>query len=68
MSDAPSCVAAVLADELVASLLLVHGLHPDDARRRGSSGRSTRAAVPRHHGGDVELVDIDETRAWCTCA
>ena len=48
------------ADDLVASLLLVHGLHPETWRsgwraRWPRSGRSSAA-----HGGDVELLEVDD--------
>ena len=53
-------VDALADDELVASLLLVHGLHPDGVDGRGSSRRSSGAAASSPpHGGDVELLDVD---------
>ena len=46
-------------DELLGSLMMVHGLHPDSLEvrleRALASVRPTLAA----HGGDVELLDID---------
>ena len=54
-------VAAVLAgDELVASLLLVHGLHPDDLGSRVEGALESVRPFLRHHEGDVELLDVDE--------
>jgi Fe-S cluster biogenesis protein NfuA len=57
--EAPGVVDALVADELVASLLLVHGLHPDslDARVEGAL-QSVRPFLAQH-GGDVELLEID---------
>ena len=49
---------AVVADDLVASLLLVHGLHPYDTATRVERAL---AGVRPHlgaHGGDVELLDV----------
>jgi Fe-S cluster biogenesis protein NfuA len=52
-------LARFAADDLVASLLILHGLHPDDPETR------VRAALERvrpylgSHGGDVELLGID---------
>ena len=51
----------LVADDLVASLLVLHGLHPDGldaARRRGARRRCGRSWS--RHGGDVEVLDIDE--------
>ena len=57
----PSCSATLVDDELVASLLVVHGLHPDDLRDAGRARRSSRCGRSSpSHGGDVELLDIDD--------
>src|ERR1700735_4771968 len=57
---APDLVADFAADDLVASLLLVQGLHPDslDVRVEGAL-ESVRPFLGRH-GGDVELLAIDD--------
>lgn len=47
------------ADDLVASLLLVHGLHPHDVHRRVSDALESVRPYLGSHGGDVELLDID---------
>ncbi len=44
----------LLADELVASLLLLHGLHPDDAESR------IRAALEKVEAGGAVLMGIDD--------
>ena len=45
-------------DDLVASLLLVHGLHPHDIRRRVADALDSVRPYLGSHGGDVELLDI----------
>jgi Fe-S cluster biogenesis protein NfuA len=58
--EAPALVASLADDELVASLLVVHGLHPDDvAARVGRALESVRPFLATH-GGDVELLAIDQ--------
>ncbi|MCV7102213.1 NifU family protein [Mycobacterium palustre] len=47
------------ADDLVASLLLVHGLHPHDVRRRVSDALERVRPYLGSHGGDVDLLEID---------
>ena len=46
------------ADDLVASLLLVHGLHPHDVHRRVSDALDQVRPYLGSHGGDVHLLDI----------
>lgn len=50
----------VLADELVASLLVVHGLHPHDLAERVTGALDRTRPYLESHGGDVKLVEIDE--------
>src|ERR1700724_1751357 len=54
----PSMLDRLLADDLVASLLLVHGLHPHDVRRRVSDALDRVRPYLGSHGGDVHLLDI----------
>ena len=56
----PEVIADFAADELVASLLLVQGLHPDplDVRVEGAL-ESVRPFLGRH-GGDVQLLAVDD--------
>jgi Fe-S cluster biogenesis protein NfuA len=56
----PELTAEFAADELVASLLLVQGLHPEplDGRVEGAL-ESVRPFLARH-GGDVELLALDD--------
>ncbi len=52
-------VAEVLAaDDLVASLLLVHGLHPHGVERRVSDALDTVRPYLGSHGGDVHLLEV----------
>lgn len=45
-------------DDLVASLLLVHGLHPHDAHRRVSDALDRVRPYLGSHGGDVDLLEV----------
>jgi Fe-S cluster biogenesis protein NfuA/nitrite reductase/ring-hydroxylating ferredoxin subunit len=48
----------LVADDLIASLLLVHGVHPHDVTRRVSHALDTVRPYLRSHGGDVQLMDV----------
>jgi Fe-S cluster biogenesis protein NfuA/nitrite reductase/ring-hydroxylating ferredoxin subunit len=50
----------LLADELVTNLLVLHGLHPQDTARRVADALEKVRPYLGSHGGDVELLDIDE--------
>jgi Fe-S cluster biogenesis protein NfuA/nitrite reductase/ring-hydroxylating ferredoxin subunit len=54
----PGILDRLVADDLVASLLLVHGLHPYDVRRRVSDALDRVRPYLGSHGGDVHLLDI----------
>src|ERR1700761_1264004 len=54
----PRIVDRLVADDLVASLLLVHGLHPHDVHRRVSDALDRVRPYLGSHGGDVHLLDI----------
>ncbi len=56
----PQLLSRVAHDELIASLLLVHGLHPDDLATRVARALEGVRPMLAGHGGDVELLDIDE--------
>ena len=54
-----SLLDSLAEDELVSSLLLVHGLHPRDLRSRVEGAlESVRPLLARHDGG-VDLIDLD---------
>jgi Fe-S cluster biogenesis protein NfuA/nitrite reductase/ring-hydroxylating ferredoxin subunit len=55
----PGMLNRLVADDLVASLLLVHGLHPHDVHRRVSDALDRVRPYLGSHGGDVHLLDID---------
>ncbi|ORW08581.1 NifU family protein [Mycobacterium kyorinense] len=58
--DDPAIVERLATDDLVASLLLVHGLHPHDVYRRVSDALERVRPYLGSHGGDVGLLDIVE--------
>ncbi|WP_343599944.1 NifU family protein [Mycobacterium sp.] len=58
LADEPSVIDRLAADDLVASLLLVHGLHPHDLRRRVADALDRVRPYLGSHGGDVHLLDI----------
>ncbi|MCV7379618.1 hypothetical protein BST11_11250 [Mycobacterium alsense] len=56
----PGLAERLATDDLVASLLLVHGLHPHDVRRRVSDALDRVRPYLGSHGGDVDLLDITD--------
>ncbi len=54
----PALVDAFVADDLVASLLLVHGLHPHDVERRIEDALDSVRPYLGSHGGDVKLLGV----------
>lgn len=56
---APEVADELVADDLVASLLLVHGLHPHPVERRIADALDTVRPYLGSHGGDVHLLDVD---------
>jgi len=59
-ADAAGLCARLAADELVASLLLVHGLNPEDIPTRLQTALARVRPYLGSHGGDVEVVELDE--------
>ena len=53
-------LAALAKDDLVASLLLVHGLHPYDVGMRVEQALESVRPYLGSHGGDVELLDVTD--------
>lgn len=53
-------LAALAADDLVASLLLVHGLHPYDVVQRVEQALESVRPYLGSHGGDVELLEVSD--------
>jgi Fe-S cluster biogenesis protein NfuA/nitrite reductase/ring-hydroxylating ferredoxin subunit len=54
----PGMAERLATDDLVASLLLVHGLHPHDAHRRVSDALDRVRPYLGSHGGDVDLLEV----------
>ena len=55
---APDLVDRFAADELVASLMLVHGLHPHGLERRIYDALDSVRPYLGSHGGDVTLLEV----------
>ncbi|TFD54735.1 hypothetical protein E3T55_02790 [Cryobacterium frigoriphilum] len=53
-----SMVGALVADELISGLLLVHGLHPQDAPTRVAAALESVRPYLGSHGGDVQLLGL----------
>ena len=53
-------LAALAADELVANLLIVHGLHPYGVDLRVEQALESVRPYLGSHGGDVELLEVTE--------
>ena len=56
----PGLAHRFAADDLVASLLLVHGLHPYNIERRVSDALDSVRPYLGSHGGDVSLLGVDD--------
>jgi Fe-S cluster biogenesis protein NfuA/nitrite reductase/ring-hydroxylating ferredoxin subunit len=54
----PALVDQFVTDELVASLMLVHGLHPHGVQRRIEDALEGVRPYLGSHGGDVTLLDV----------
>ncbi len=57
---APALLAEFVRDELVASLLVVQGLHPESLDNRVEGALISVRPFLAQHGGDVELLGLDE--------
>ncbi|QUR66972.1 NifU family protein [Mycobacterium spongiae] len=58
IANDPVLAERLATDDLVASLLLVHGLHPHDVHRRVSDALDRVRPYLGSHGGDVDLLEI----------
>ena len=56
----PGLVDELASDELVASLLLAHDLHPDSIETRVQAALASVRPFLGQHGGDVELLALDD--------
>ncbi len=59
-ANSPDLVGRFAADDLVASLLVANGLHPDGLSVRIERALDGVRPFLAGHGGDVELLDLDE--------
>jgi Fe-S cluster biogenesis protein NfuA/nitrite reductase/ring-hydroxylating ferredoxin subunit len=59
-TQAPYLAERLATDDLVASLLLVHGLHPHDVHRRVSDALDRVRPYLGSHGGDVDLLEVTD--------
>ena len=59
VSTHPELADAFAADDLIASLLLVHGLHPHAVERRVQDALDSVRPYLGSHGGDVQLLEVD---------
>jgi Fe-S cluster biogenesis protein NfuA len=57
---APGLIAHLVEDDLIASLLLVQGLHPESLDNRVEAALVSVRPFLAQHGGDVELLGIDD--------
>lgn len=58
LAEDPGLADRFAADDLVASLLLVHGLHPYDVERRVAAALDNVRPYLGSHGGDVTLLGV----------
>jgi Fe-S cluster biogenesis protein NfuA/nitrite reductase/ring-hydroxylating ferredoxin subunit len=58
--DGEKAREALLQDKLVRGLLLVHGLHPDSLETRLHAALDKVRPYLKSHGGNVELLDLDD--------
>jgi Fe-S cluster biogenesis protein NfuA len=57
---ASALMSTLAADDLVASLLVLHGLHPDDLAARVEQALEGVRPYLATHGGNVELLGVDD--------
>jgi Fe-S cluster biogenesis protein NfuA len=50
----------LLKDDLVSGLLLLHNLHPEDIQTRVMAGLESVRPYLQSHGGDVDLVSLQD--------
>lgn len=60
MGGSESFVRRAAQDDLIRSLLLLYGLHPDDVQTRVRQALEKVRPYLRSHGGDVDLVAVEE--------
>jgi len=58
--DGPALIDTLASDDLVSSLLLLHGLHPMPLETRVAQALDKVRPYLASHGGNVELLGVDE--------
>jgi len=56
--EGEQALAEAVEDDLVAAMLLLHNLHPDDLETRVLRGLEKARPYLKSHGGDVELAGV----------
>ncbi|MBV9164263.1 MAG: NifU family protein [Pseudonocardiales bacterium] len=59
-SETPALMEVMTGDELLAHLLVLHGIHPDPVERRVARALDELRPAVRERGGDIELAGIDQ--------
>ncbi len=59
-ADGERLLNAVLQEDLVASMFLLHSLHPDDIETRVLRGLEAVRPYLKSHGGDCELISVHD--------
>ena len=62
-TSGPAIIEALGRDDLVRSLLLIYGLHPDGLETRVSQALEKTRPYLKSHGGNVNLVGVDDLGA-----
>jgi len=60
VSDGQRVLEAALEDDLVSGVFLLHSLHPEDLETRVQRGLESVRPYLRSHGGDCELIGVQE--------
>jgi Fe-S cluster biogenesis protein NfuA/nitrite reductase/ring-hydroxylating ferredoxin subunit len=60
LTAAPELADRLVGDDLVASLMLVHGLHPHSVQRRVADALDSVRPYLGSHGGDVSLLGVGD--------
>jgi Fe-S cluster biogenesis protein NfuA/nitrite reductase/ring-hydroxylating ferredoxin subunit len=62
-ASGPSIIEALGRDDLVRSLLLLYGLHPDSLEARITQALEKTRPYLKSHGGNVNLIGVDDAGA-----
>lgn len=56
----PSLIESIVDDDLLASLLVVHGLHPSSLAHRVERAVESVRPLLGTHGGDLEILEVND--------